>query len=153
MTMTMTLRKKRFAAAAKALVLVCAVPAFSLLASAQSSPVTSDSPLPPDVVEDVVDRCGVEMPTTPEEADIRQARNEWALQCGYITSSVYQFLYKNFWVWQFVSFAKIDKANGYPIWRPEDFDQLKRDANGVFVSCGKPADVRLFTLCKAPNDG
>lgn len=150
--MKMTLRK-RFTAVAKALVLVGALPAFSLLASAQPSAVTSETPLPPDVVDDVVDRCGVEMPTTPEEADIRQARNEWALQCGYITPAVYGFLYKNFWVWKFVSFAKNDKPTGYPIWRPEDFDQLKRDANGVFVSCGKPADVRLFTLCKAPNDG
>lgn len=148
--------KETIGRGAKALALLAAVATPLLLAetaSARPSGVPAGSPLLPGVEDDVPDRCAADVASTQEELDIRQDRNDWALQCGYITPAVYKYLYQNFWVWKYVSFAKNDRDNGYPLWRPEDFGQLQKDVKGAFVNCGKPADVRLFTMCKAPNDG
>lgn len=95
---------------------------------------------------------------TQEAINIRRDRNSWSLQCGYISRKTHDRLYfetdprtgvtTRLDQWKFVSYAKNDPANGYPLWRPEDYELLKKDENGVFSRCEKPADVRPFAFCK-----
>lgn len=99
------------------------------------------------------DRCVADGATTEADLSIRQARNDWALQCGYITQRIYDYLYQGNLSWKFVSFARNDREDGYPLWRPEDSGQLEKDAGGHFLRCEKPEDVRFFTMCTVPTDG